>query len=183
MARKTKEIPGTRMSLHGFTRVQLKKNGEINSDSGWVGPNMILNGGVQQFIMNLIGKTTGSLQVAAMALGTGGAPASDATSIAGEYGGTAARIVPAVATTQRSASNATATLQFSGSWGSGSNSGNSNISNIGLFDLSNAQGSCFAGNSYASSQWSNNQDVFSFELDVLKQGELLGTPKVLWATA
>jgi len=166
MARK-KNVPGTHLTLQGFSRVMLKESGKVVGDSGWCGPNMIVNGGIQQFILNLIGKTTGSLQVAGMALGTSGTTASDATIMAGEYGGTAKRVVPAVATTQRAASNQTATLQFSGSWGSGSNSGDSNISNIGLFEQIAAQGSLFAANTYASSLWSNNQDVFaSYEIRI-----------------
>ena len=156
-----KKIPGTKALIQGFSRVQIKKNGEVVGDSGWNGPNMIVNGGVQQFIMNLIGGTTGSLQVGAVAIGSGGTTASDATIMGGEYGGTALRKAVTVATTQRAASNGTATLQFSASWASGDNSGSSNISNIGLFNVSTAQGSLFAANTYASSQWSNNQDVYA----------------------
>jgi len=157
----SKKKVATNISLHGFSRVQLKKDGKVVGDSKWCGPNIVVNGGVQQFIMNLIGGTTGSLQVGAIAVGSGGTTASDGTSIAGEYGGTAKRKAITVATTQRAASNGTATLQFSASWASGDNSGNSNLSNIGLFNVSTAQGSLFAANTYASSQWSNNQDLYA----------------------
>lgn len=166
MSRKKKKIPGTHLELHGFSRVQLRKNGEVVGDSGWVGPNMISNGGIQQFMLNLIGKTTGSLQVGAIAVGSGGTVASNDTNIGGEYGGTAKRHGPgnggfAVATSQRAASNGTATLQFSASWASGENSGASNISNIGLFDITTAQGSLFAGNTFTSSAWNTNQDLYA----------------------
>ncbi|MFH2074168.1 MAG: hypothetical protein ABIJ57_02300 [Pseudomonadota bacterium] len=158
MARKATE---SRFKLQGFTRVHLKEGKKLVGDSGWVGPNMVVNGGIQQFILNCIAKTTGSLQVGAMAVGTGGAPASDAISLANEYGGTAKRKAVTVATSQRAASNGTATLQFSASWASGDNSGSSNIANVGLFDVSTAAGSLFAGNTYASSTWSNNQDLYA----------------------
>jgi hypothetical protein len=169
MARKAKE-KATKVSIMGFSRVQLKEGKKLVGDSGWV-QNQIQDGGCQQFIMNLIGKTTGSLQVGAMAVGTGGMPASNENvTLAGEYGSagssTNRRIGVgtggwAVATTQRTATNATATLQFSGSWGSGSNAGASNISNIGLFDVSTTSGSMFAANTYTSSSWSTNQDLYA----------------------
>ena len=156
-----KRIPGSNVSLHGFTRVMLKKAGDVVGDSGWLGPNMIVDGGVQQFIMNGIASTTGGLHVGAIAIGTGGTTASDATIMAGEYGGTAKRKAVTVATTQRAASNGTATLEFSAVWSSANWVSNSNISNIGLFDVSNAQGSLFAANVYTSSTWNSNQDLYA----------------------
>lgn len=166
MAKKKKQLPGTMFGLHGFSRVQLKSNGEVVGDSGWIGPNMIVNGGIQQFMMNGMASTTGGLHIGGIAVGSGGTTASDATSMAGEYGGTAKRHGAgnggwAVATSQRAASNGTATLQISASWSSSENSGASDISNIGLFDMTTAQGSLFAANTFASSAWNTNQDLYA----------------------
>jgi hypothetical protein len=168
MARKQKENV-TKMTICGFSRVQLKENGEVVGDSGWL-QNQLQDGGVQQFLMNLVAKTTGSLQVAAMAIGSGSMPASNDTSLNGEYGsagtGTNRRIGQgtggwAVVTNQRGATNGTATLQFAGSWGSASCNASSNISNIGLYDISTGAGSLFAANTYTSSQWNTNQDLYA----------------------
>jgi len=162
---KREQVVEPAIKLQGFFRVQLKEGKKLVGDSKWV-PNMVVNGGIQQFMLNLIGKTTGSLQVGGMAVGSGGAIASGDTAIANEYGGTAKRHGPgnggwAVATSQRAASNGTATLQFSCSWASGENSGASNLSNIGLFDMTTAAGSLFAGNTFTSSAWATNQDLYA----------------------
>lgn len=161
-----KSAPASGCGLHGFSRVQLKKNGKIVGDSGWVGPNMITDTGLQNGLMNLIAKTTNSFQVAAIAVGTGGAPASADTSLANEYGGTAKRIaVGTVATSNRGASNGTATLEFQGSWSSTKCTTASTIGNIGLFDVSNAQGNMLCGNSFTASKWDTNQDLYcSYQL-------------------
>jgi hypothetical protein len=148
------------MAIAGFTRVQLKEDGKLVGDSGW-SHNMIVNTGLQVFIMGSLGAIAGSAQVGAMAVGTGGAPASTDTSIAGEYGGTAKRIAVTCATTLRTASLTANTMRWTGSWGSSLNSGASNISNIGLFNVSSAQGSMLCGNSYASSAWGTNQDLYA----------------------
>lgn len=166
MARKKKEVPAGKMGIHGFYRIQLKEDGEIVGDSGWKGPNMVTNVGIQNGIMNLIAKTTGSFQVGAMAVGTGTAPASNATSLDGEYGGSAIRVaVGTVATTQRTASDAMAILQFQCKFDSSLNTASCNVANIGLFDVSTAAGNMLCGNTFASSKWDTNQDLYaSYEL-------------------
>ncbi|MFA5583305.1 MAG: hypothetical protein WDA09_03745, partial [Bacteriovoracaceae bacterium] len=73
--------------IRGFFRVQLTKeeNGteKIVGDSGWR-ENQVTNLGIQDYIVdNLVG-AAGGKSVTHMALGTGGAPASNATSLAGE---------------------------------------------------------------------------------------------------
>jgi hypothetical protein len=163
MARKkvANKAPATTLGLQGFHRIQLKEDGKVVGDSGWVGPNCIVDAGIQLCLMGAICATAGSFQIAAMAVGTGTYPASNATSIGGEYGGTAVRCAITAATTQRSAVDATATLQFAGSWASSKCSAASTIQNIGLFNVSNAQGSMLCGNTYATSQWNTNQDLYA----------------------
>ena len=161
MARKKKnEVTSSAVKIQGFCRVQLKEDGKVVGDSGWSAPNLVTNVGVQN-ILSLIGASAGSFQIAAMAVGTGAYPASDATSLANEYGGTAKRCVVTAATSNRGAVNGTATLQFAGSWSSTLNGTASTIQNIGLFNVSTAQGSMLAGNTYATSQWNTNQDLYA----------------------
>lgn len=160
MARARKPV-GTKFTLQGFSRVMLKKGKKIVGDSGWCGPNMITNDGIHAFVLDLMGAGAHSLQIQAIALGSGGTVASDAASLPGEYGGAAGkRVAATLATTQRAASNGTGTMQFSGTWSSTKHAGNSNLSNIGLFNVSNAAGSMFCANTYASSTWASNQDIY-----------------------
>lgn len=155
------------LSIAGFSRVQLAKNGRVMGDSGWEGPNQITQSGFELYLCKLLASTTGSLQVNSVALGTGGAPASDAVTLPGEISGSTMRT--SCANTYLS-SGSTHTIRFYGTFGSTVSflAGSSNISNIGLYynSATNDTGaSLFAGNTYASSQCSTNQDVyFSYEI-------------------
>lgn len=162
IARKKSKVPEGMFAIHGFARVQLKEDGEVVSDSGWIGPNMIVNAGIQ-CLMNMIGKTTGSFAgIGAMAIATGAAPASSDTSLANEYGGTAKRVAPySAVTSQRGDSTGTATLEFQGSWVSTKCTTASTIDAIGLFDVSNAQGTMLCGTTFTASKWDTNQDLYA----------------------
>lgn len=140
-------------TIKGFSRVQIEENGEIVGDSGWCGPNTVTNLGFQHYLVELLGGTTGSLQVGYLALGTGAAPAAADTTLAGE-------LEKRQAITHSVVSSKTA--QFTGTFASGNSfvTATANISNIGLFALSSkAAGSIFAGNTYASSSCATNQNV------------------------
>jgi hypothetical protein len=136
----------------GFYRVQLTEEGKgVIGDSGWV-ENQVTNLGINQYIVNwLVGDTGNGKSVTHMALGTGGVPASNDTSLSGEVVKRAA-----VSTSVVSSRTAQFTAQFASS--------NSfvtttvNISNIGLFNTSSG-GTLFAGNTYASSSCATNQNV------------------------
>lgn len=160
MARKSRAI-STGFKLQGFCRVQLREDGRVIGDSGWKGPNVITNAGIQLGLLSVLAASAGSFQVGGMAVGTGTYPASDATSIAGEYGGTTKRCAVTAATSNRTVVDGSATVQFAGSWGSSLNGTASTIQNIGLFNVSNAQGSMLCGNTYATSQWNTNQDLYA----------------------
>lgn len=161
MARKKKEVGGSMIGLHGFHRVQIKENGKIVGDSGWQGPNRFTDVGIKT-IMTLIGKTTGSAQVASVAVGTGSVPGTAATELPGEAVRTA--VVSAV-TSNRSASDGTGILQFQASWPSSiCSTASRDISNIGLFNSSSG-GTLFCGNTFQSSNWATNQDLYaSYEI-------------------
>ena len=138
--------------IQGFSRVQIEEDGKIVGDSGFIGPNQITNVGFLNYLCHLLGNSAGSRQVAFIALGTGGAPASDATGLAGEIMSSTQRKAPTYANV------GSTTAQFTATFASGDSflTGTSNLSNIGLFN-SSAENSMFAGNTYASSSCATNQ--------------------------
>lgn len=140
--------------LQGFSRIKLghDKDGEtiIDGDSGWVGPNEVVNLGFQDYICASIGSIAGSKYVTHMGLGTGTMPAAAATSIDGETG------------TRKTSSNtivSSKTLQATASWASGDHPGGSpSIRNICLANTSSG-GTIICGNTYTASAWATNQGV------------------------
>ena len=59
--------------IHGFSRVRItEKDGKIVGDSGWNGPNTIVNLGFLDYLVHTLGASAGSKQVGFVALGTGG---------------------------------------------------------------------------------------------------------------
>ena len=145
----------SKINIQGFSRVQIEEDGKIVGDSGFVGPNQITNLGVLNFLVNLLGNTTGSSQVGFVALGTGGAPASDAVVLAGEIMASEQRKAVAVANV------ASTTAQFTATFASGDSflTAASNLSNIGLFAATTTNATLFAGNTYTSSSCGTNQSV------------------------
>lgn len=137
------------MKIKGFARVQLIDNdGRVIGDSGW-NRNTVVNLGFQDYVCATIGAVAGSKQATYMAIGTGTAPAADATSLNGETGVrvTTSNSVVASKTLQ-------ATCQFAGS----DMEGTCTIQNIALANVS-AEGTILCGTTYATSQWASNQNV------------------------
>ena len=62
-SKEEKEMKKQKMKVEGFSRVQIGKDGQIQGDSGWVGPNQITNKGFELYLCKLLASTTGSLQV------------------------------------------------------------------------------------------------------------------------
>lgn len=147
---------GDPIAVKGMFRVQLEEDGQIVGDSGWH-ENQITNVGFQNFLCALLGNTTGSIQVKYLSLGTGGAPATTDTTLAGECAGTGSVPIRQAVTV---AVNSSKTVQFTGTFSSSNSfvSTTQNISNIGLFGTSSG-GTLFAGNTYASSSCATNQNV------------------------
>jgi len=137
------------MKIKGFARVQLMdSDGRVIGDSGW-NRNTVVNLGFQDYVCATIGAVAGSKQATYMAIGTGTAPAADATSLDGETGVrvTTSNSVVASKTLQ-------ATCQFAGS-----DMGDTyTIQNIALANVS-AEGTILCGTTYATSQWASNQNV------------------------
>jgi len=142
------------VKIQGFSRVKITSNGKVVGDSGFVGPNQITNVGFLNYLCHLLGDSAGSRQPKFVALGTGGAPASNATSLPGEITGGTKRVAPTYANV------GSTTAQFTATFASSDNflTAAADISNIGLFN-SSAENSLFAGNTYASSTVATNQDV------------------------
>lgn len=140
------------MKIEGFFRVQLSEDGKgVVGDSGWC-KNQITNDGIKQYIVDWLTSGAGK-SVTHMALGTGGAPASNDTSLTGEVQARAAVSSSIVAS---------GTAQFTAAFASSNNfvTATQNISNIGLFNTSTAGvGTIFAGNTFASSSCATNQSV------------------------
>lgn len=146
--------------LKGFFRVNITEdvNGKqkIVGDSGWK-ENQVTNLGIQDYLVdNLLG-ASGSKSVSHMALGTGGAPASNATSLTGEI--TQATDSRKSVTTSVVDSR---TAQFTAAFNSVDSfvTASLDISNVALFETSTTSGgTLFAGNTYTSSSLATNQNV------------------------
>ena len=148
-------------NIKGFSRVQIVediKGGGVKvvGDSGkqLIGPNQITNDGFYNYLVRLLMGSAGSLQVSHLALGTGGAPATDATALPDEImGGTQRKTVTigAIAST---------TAQFTATFASGDSflTLSQNLSNIGLFGHSSTN-NLMAGNTFNSSSCDTNQSV------------------------
>lgn len=135
------------MHLKGFIRIKLGKDGKVIGDSGWV-ENQIVNLGWQDYILASIGGVSGSKQVGRLILGTGGAPASNATACPGE--------------TRRSTSigavtSGSFTLQFTTNFASGTAGGDINVA--ALVNDTASGGTIMCGQSFSSSTWASNQAV------------------------
>lgn len=144
------------IKLKGFFRLQIEDGptGKIVGDSGWV-QNQVTNDGFKLYLADNIGKSAGSKQIAYVALGTGAAPASNATTLPGEI----------MASTQRTgvtyANVSSSTAQFTATFSSGDSflTGSSDLANIGLFATTSTSDTIFAGNTYNSSSCDTNQNV------------------------
>ena len=141
------------LTLRGFFRIKLgeEKKGKkiVVGDSGWC-ENEVTNLGFQNYVCALIGGIAGSKQVGAVIIGTGGAPATGDTSLAGE-------------TKRQSCGNATVaskTMRATAAIASGDHPGGTpNISNIALIETTASGGTIMCGNTYASSTWNSNQGL------------------------
>lgn len=139
------------VKLKGCLRVRLgeEKNGKqkIVGDSGWV-KNMIVNLGVQDYLIDWLGAGAGGKSASTIIIGTGTAPASNATAIDG--------------TTVQSAGGssivASRTFQITNSWASGDHPGGTpNIRNAALANQGTGTFTIFNGGTFASSAWNSNQ--------------------------
>lgn len=148
------------IGVAGFFRLQLTedRNGKtvVVGDSGWR-KNNVTNLGIRDYLTDALLGNSPLGAISHAALGTGGEPATDATSLSGEI--THAAGSRASVSTSLVASG---TAQFTAAWASSDSfvTASLNISNIGLFNTSTTSGGVlFAGNTYSSSSLNTNQNV------------------------
>jgi hypothetical protein len=136
--------------VRGFFRVQIEDDEfGVVGDSGWR-ENQITNLGFLNIVNQLGTSLTGSKH-SHLALGSGGAPASNATTLTGEV---EVRAALTAASSGSTALQMTATFASSASFVTNTQ----NISNIGVFGTSSG-GTLLSGNTYASSSCATNQAV------------------------
>lgn len=152
----------SKSSIKGMFRVQLTEDGKIVGDSGWKN-NQITNDGFNSYLVNQLGTSLTGSKISHVALGTGGAPASNATTLTGEVSTNGSGSVVRAAVTAATSSTSK-TLRNTATFSSANSfiTASANISNIGLFGVSGpttASGTLFAGNTYTSSALATNQNV------------------------
>ena len=136
--------------VRGFFRVQIEDEQDgIVGDSGWQ-ENVITNLGFLNVVNQLGTSLTGSKH-SHLALGSGGAPATNATTLGGEV---------EVRAALTAASSGSTALQMTATFASAASfvTNTQNISNIGVFGTSTG-GTLLSGNTYASSSCATNQAV------------------------
>jgi hypothetical protein len=152
----------SKSSIKGMFRVQLTEDGKIVGDSGWKN-NQITNDGFNSYLVNQLGTSLTGSKISHVSLGTGGAPASNATTLTGEVSTNGSGSVVRAAVTAATSSTSK-TLRNTATFSSANSfiTATANISNIGLFGVSGpttASGTLFAGNTYTSSALATNQNV------------------------
>ena len=143
-----------KITLRGFYRINLiNPDGSIAGDSKWC-KNQMTQDGIDQYICRAMAGMAGSKSVSHVALGTGAAPASSDTALAGEIMGSTQRLTVSPSTI------ASRTLQLTAAFLSANSFTTATVTlqNVGLFNSSSA-GTLLAGNTYATSSCATNQSV------------------------
>jgi hypothetical protein len=143
--------PRDKIGIRGFSHVQIMDGDKIVGDSCW-NENTVVNLGFNTYLCMSLGSSTGSKYITHVALGTGAAPAAADTALGSEVG---TRQAVTFATSSGS-KTARFTSTFAAGWHSSAAA--FNISSIGLYNTVSG-GTCFSGNTYASSSCASNQAV------------------------
>lgn len=159
----------TKFGLEGFMRVQLREDGELVGDSGWL-KNTITDYGLDEGLGQVLVSAAGSKRVAAVALGTGNAPATNDTALGGIIEDNSdGRDTPSTAVTTTSDGSGV-TAQWNGTFSSTDNHFTTThaIKNIGLYaSTTTNSGTVFCGATYAVSTLNTNQDVeYTYEWQI-----------------
>lgn len=151
----SKKTISDKSAVKGFFRLNVKEDGKVVGDSGWI-ENQITNYGYETAIVGPVGAIAGSTRVTAFALGTGTVVASNSSALPGELTDATNCRISALTPTAVSSK----TLRFVGSLNSNIVTATRAIANIGLFAASAyTSGSCIAGNTYTTSTLATNQTV------------------------
>ena len=140
--------------MRGFFRIQATENGKVVGDSGWR-ENQVLNLGIEQYIVTWVVTGSGGKAVTHMAIGTGGAPASADTTLAGQVtDGKRAAVSTSIVSSR--------TAQFTAAFNSSDSflTATANISNVGLVNTSATNlGTFLCGAAFASSAIATNNNL------------------------
>jgi hypothetical protein len=162
---RTKKGNAIKFGIAGFARVQIRQDGLLVGDSGWV-HNVMTDYGMDEGLGQVLASQVGSVRAGYAALGTGGAPTTATTALPGENAATAGRDALSYVTV--TAANATGvTSRYYGTFGSSESRVTNTIAiaNIGLYTGSGTSGSnLLCGATYTVSTLNTNQDVnYSYE--------------------
>jgi hypothetical protein len=149
-------LPKSKMGVRGFFRINIvdpNKDNEVVGDSGWC-ENVVTVTGLYNCFGGCGIKRGDSFQAGYLGLGTGAAPNYTATALP-----SATATIVTCATSNVATGVGAQTMQVSASF-AGSDIGGAacTIQNIGLFKT-NSNSSLCAGQTYATSQWSSDQNV------------------------
>ena len=153
MAKKTSKDG---VKAKGFFRLQIQnQDGKVAGDTGWK-ENVVTNLGFQDYLCKSLGSMSGSKYISYAMLGTGTAPATDATALDGEITDVATARCAVTPTTI-----ASKTVQFAFTLASSVYSVPHTIQNVGLINHSSTAtaGTIFSGNTYTTSALATNQSV------------------------
>lgn len=151
---------GSAVTLRGFCRVALREDDEIVGDSGFI-ENTVVNEGFEDYLGNLLAGAAGSKQISRMGLGTGGAPATGDTALAGDITAIHTDFTRQNATFSNSTANAAVTARFTATWASSDSHISTSValSNIAILNTPTTGGTIMAGAAFTSSAWNTNQDI------------------------
>lgn len=142
------------LKVKGFFRLNIMEGDKVVGDSGWVA-NQITNAGYSNFILGPMAGDAASSLISVAALGTGTAPASNATALPGEVAQVSNGRFTLVKTI-----TGTKSLQFTGSLASNIWTTTAAIANVGLFATSGMTvGTIACGQTFATSTLATNQSV------------------------
>ena len=144
------------IKARGFFRLQVQEqDGKVAGDTGWK-ENHVTNLGFQDYLAASLGAVSGSKQITYAMLGTGTAPASNATALDGEITDVATARCAVTPTTI-----ASKTVQFAFTLASSVYTAPHTIQNVGLINHSSTAtaGTIFSGNTYTTSALATNQSV------------------------
>ena len=151
-----KKINKDGVRAKGFFRLQIQnQDGKVAGDTGWK-ENVVTNLGFQDYLCKSLGSMSGSKYISYAMLGTGTAPATDATALDGEITDVATARCAVIPTTI-----ASKTVQFAFTLASSVYTAPHTIQNVGLINHSSTAtaGTIFSGNTYTTSALATNQSV------------------------
>lgn len=151
-----KKINKEGVRAKGFFRLQIQnQDGKVSGDTGWK-ENQVTNEGFQDYLCKSLGSMAGSKYISYAMLGTGTAPASNATALDGEITDVATARCAVTPTTI-----ASKTVQFAFTLASSVYTAAKTIQNVGLINHSSTAtaGTIFSGNTYTTSALATNQSV------------------------